>query len=210
MSHPDELIFIREQVRLLSDRVSLVEAFARQNSSELTENELKPKQLVPLDAFASYPELKDLLTSTRGVSWIVSYWMDLLELWKQNYYSMRRSSKKIETDEEMHRKRRLSLTKEKYRLTYLAREKAVKNAIKEGKIALEDKEGIDKIRKSVPVNAEDVNLDEDVSVDHVKRRLEILSKARAARQVVNSEGRTSISSRESDLSVRSSSDGGDD
>ena len=59
----------------------------------------------------------------------------------------------------------------------LAREKAVKNAIKEGKIALEDKEGIDKIRKSVPVNAEDVNLDEDVSVDHVKRRLEILSKA---------------------------------
>ena len=86
----------------------------------------------------------------------------------------------------------------------------MKNAIKEGKIALENKEGIDKIRKSVPVNAEDVNLDEDVSVDHVKRRLEILSKARAARQVVNSEGRTSISSRESDLSVRSSSDGGDD
>ena len=46
----------------------------------------------------------------------------------------------------------------------------MKNAIKEGKIALEDKEGIEKIRKSVPVNAEDVNLDEDVSVDHVKRR----------------------------------------
>ena len=67
----------------------------------------------------------------------------------------------------------------------------MKNAIKEGKIALEDKEGIDKIRKSVTVNAE-----EDVSVDHVKRRLEILSKARAARQVVNSEGRTSTSSRE--------------
>ena len=86
----------------------------------------------------------------------------------------------------------------------------MKNAIKEGKIALEDKEGINKIRKSVTVNAEDVNLDEDVSVDHVKRRLEILSKARAARQVVNSEGRTSTSSRESDLSVRSSSDGGDD
>ena len=83
----------------------------------------------------------------------------------------------------------------------------MKNAIKEGRIALEDKEGIDKIRKSV---AEDVNLDEDVSVDHVKRRLEILSKARAAHQVVNSEGRTSTSSRESDLSVRSSSDGGDD
>ena len=37
----------------------------------------------------------------------------------------------------------------------------MKNAIKEGKIALEDKEGIDKKRKSVPVNAEDVNLDED-------------------------------------------------
>ena len=36
------------------------------------------------------------------------------------------------------------------------------------------------------MNAEDVNLDEDVSVDHVKRRLEILSKVRAARQVVNS------------------------
>ena len=49
-----------------------------------------------------------------------------------------------------------------------------------------------------------------MSVDHVKRRLEILSKARVARQVVNSEGRTSTSSRESDLSVRSSSDGGDD
>eukprot|EP00731_Ephydatia_muelleri_P018626 Em0011g666a len=75
------------------------------DSSEPTENELKPKQLVSLDAFASYPELKDLLTSTRGVSWIVSYWIDLLELWKQ-----------------------------------LAWEKAVKNAIKEGKIALEDKE----------------------------------------------------------------------
>ena len=55
-----------------------------------------------------------------------------------------------------------------------------------------------------------VNLDEDVSVDHEKRRLEILLKARAACQVVNSEGRTSTSSRESDLSVRSSSDGGDD
>ena len=41
----------------------------------------------------------------------------------------------------------------------------MKNAIKEGKIALEDKEGIDKIRKSVTVNAEDVNLDADVSVD---------------------------------------------
>lgn len=26
MSHPDELIFLREQVRLLTDRVSLVEA----------------------------------------------------------------------------------------------------------------------------------------------------------------------------------------
>ena len=35
----------------------------------------------------------------------------------QNYYSMRRSSKKIETDEEMHRKRRLSLKKS--RLTYV-------------------------------------------------------------------------------------------
>ena len=30
-SDPDELIFLREQVRLLSDRVSLVEAFARQS-----------------------------------------------------------------------------------------------------------------------------------------------------------------------------------
>ena len=35
----------------------------------------------------------------------------------QNYYSMRRSSKKIETDEEMHRKCRLSLKKS--RLTYV-------------------------------------------------------------------------------------------
>lgn len=86
----------------------------------------------------------------------------------------------------------------------------MKDAIKEGKIASEDKEGIEKIRKSVTVNAEDVNVDEDVSVDHVKRRLEILSKARAARQMVNSEStRTSTSSRESDLSVRSSSDGDD-
>ena len=70
----------------------------------------------------------------------------------------------------MHRKRRLSLKKS--RLTYvciihavkykfslsfssfhkqLAWEKAVKNVIKEGKIALEDKEGIDRIRKSVTV-----------------------------------------------------------
>ena len=31
MSHPDELIFLREQVLLLSDCVSLVEAFARQS-----------------------------------------------------------------------------------------------------------------------------------------------------------------------------------
>ena len=86
----------------------------------------------------------------------------------------------------------------------------MKDAIKEGKIASEDKEGIEKIRKSVTVNAEDVNVDEDVSVDHVKRRLEILSKARAARQMVNSEStRISTSSRESDLSVRSSSDGDD-
>ena len=97
------------------------------------------------------------------MSWIVSYWMDLLELWKQvsaitsllhvspvteikkqikvfiyyimlsissnvphiqNYYSMRRSSKKIETDEEMHRKRRLSLKKS--RLTYVRIIHAVK------------------------------------------------------------------------------------
>ena len=100
------------------------------------------------------------------MSWIVSYWMDLLELWKQvsaiasllqvppvieikkrikvfiyyicvlmlnissnvphvqNYYSMRRSSKKIETDEEMHRKRRLSLKKS--RLTYVCIIHAVK------------------------------------------------------------------------------------
>ena len=35
----------------------------------------------------------------------------------QNYYSMRRSSKKIETDEEMHRKCHLSLKKS--RLTYV-------------------------------------------------------------------------------------------
>ena len=47
MSHPDELIFLREQVRLLSDRVSLVEAFARQ--SERTRRETShPKQIVPV------------------------------------------------------------------------------------------------------------------------------------------------------------------
>ena len=39
MSHPDELIFLREQVRLLSDSVSLVEAFARQ--SERTRRETR-------------------------------------------------------------------------------------------------------------------------------------------------------------------------
>ena len=86
MSYPDELIFLSEQVRLLTDRVSLVEALRDKvnkledklenitpetnvtDSSELSEKELKPKQLIPLtilqDAFASYPELKDLLTST--------------------------------------------------------------------------------------------------------------------------------------------------
>ena len=84
----------------------------------------------------------------------------------------------------------------------------MKNAIKEGKIALEDKDGIDSIRKSDPVNAEDVNLDEDVSVDHVKRRLEILSKARGTS--CGEFRRQNLLSRESDLSVRSSSDGGDD
>ena len=42
----------------------------------------------------------------------------------QNYYSMRQSSKKIETDEEMHRKRRLSLKKS--RLTDVCITHAVK------------------------------------------------------------------------------------
>ena len=36
MSHPDELIFLREQVRLLTDRVSLVEAL-RDKVNELEE-----------------------------------------------------------------------------------------------------------------------------------------------------------------------------
>ena len=43
MSHPDELIFLREQVRLLPDRVSLVEAFARQ--SERTRRDWKPRSI---------------------------------------------------------------------------------------------------------------------------------------------------------------------
>ena len=38
MSHPDELIFLREQVRLLTDRVSLVEAFRDKVNDEPEEH----------------------------------------------------------------------------------------------------------------------------------------------------------------------------
>ncbi|KAL5477472.1 hypothetical protein EMCRGX_G024273 [Ephydatia muelleri] len=155
------MIFLREQVRLLTtgvkvlrDKVNELEEKLENitpetnstDSSEPTENELKPKQLVPLDAFASYTE-----GPTNEYSWC--------EL----------DSKLLDR-----------------RVGAVDAACLGKGSEECNKIALEDKEGIDKIRKSVTVNAEDVNLDEDVSVDHVKRRLEILSKARAARQVVNS------------------------
>ena len=58
------------------------------------------------------------------------------------------------------------------------------------------------MRKLVKVNAEDLNLDEDVSVDgvYIYRRIEILLKSWPACEAVNPGGKASTSSRENDIS----------
>eukprot|EP00731_Ephydatia_muelleri_P021739 Em0014g330a len=101
----------------------------------------------------------------------------------KDFYTTRRTTVIIKSDPEKKKKRRLALKRS--RLTYAARDKAVKTAILSGELNVDDEEGIDRIRSSVqlvPISEARVLSDEeDERTAFEQQRLENLSRARAVR-----------------------------
>eukprot|EP00731_Ephydatia_muelleri_P033876 Em0040g26a len=101
----------------------------------------------------------------------------------KDFYTTRRTTVIIKSDPEKKKKRRLALKRS--RLTYAARDKAVKTAILSGELNVDDEEGIDRIRSSVqlvPISEARVLSDEEEErTAFEQQRLENLSRARAVR-----------------------------
>ncbi|KAL5463419.1 hypothetical protein EMCRGX_G032314 [Ephydatia muelleri] len=101
------------------------------------------------------------------------------------YYASRRNTTIMNMNDEKRRQRRMSLKRNC--LAYVARDKAVQEAIQKGELNAGDAEAIKAFRDTVRIDAGAVSPvvssdDEEAAAQNKKKRLENLARARASRQ----------------------------